>query len=192
MRPEVRRAAELLREGELVVYPTDTLYGLGADATDPDAVDRVYWAKGRPRDDPVSVATSLDAVDRVADTGDHRDAVEALLPGPVTILLPARDGLAPPLARDGKVGIRVPDDPVALDLLELAPPVTATSANRSGDPPLRVPRGEFVREMDYVLDDGPRSGDPSTVYDAATGEVVREGALAPEEVRRRVAEAQDT
>lgn len=191
MRAEVRRAAELLREGGLVVYPTDTLYGLGADATDTEAVDRVYRAKERSRDDPVSVATSLDGLDRVAETEGHADAVEALLPGPVTLLLPARNGLAPPLVREGKVGVRVPDDPVTLDLLELAPPVTATSANRSGDPPLRVPRSSFAREADYVLDDGPRSGDPSTVYDAATGEVVREGALTPEEVRRRI-EAQDT
>ena len=178
-------AAAAVRDGEAVVYPTETVYGLGADALSADAVERVFELKERPRDRPVSLAVgSVDDIEQYARLTDReREFAEAFLPGPVTLVV-ERDPAVPDVLTGGldRVGVRVPDHPVALALLERVAPLTATSANRSGQASARrvAEIDERVRAGAFVLDDGETPGGESTVVDLAAGEILRRGALADE------------
>lgn len=134
----VARAAELLRAGDLVSFPTETVYGLGGDATNDRAVARIYEAKGRPSFNPLIVhLPSIDAVEEYAVlNGAARDLAQAFWPGPLTLVLPLKSnsGLSH-LVSAGlpTVAIRVPEHPLARRLLEeLARPIAAPSANPSG------------------------------------------------------------
>lgn len=175
------RAASAIRDGDLAVYPTETVYGLGADALDPAAVERVFEAKRRGRSKPVSMAVpDVDAALPYVDPDDRTERfMRAFLPGPVTVVAPRRDPVPDVLtAGRDRVGIRVPDHPVALALLERVAPVTATSANRSGRPSARrvdeiAP--EVREDVAAVVDAGETPGGGSTVVDVERGEVIREG-----------------
>jgi L-threonylcarbamoyladenylate synthase len=178
-------AAAAVRAGDLVVYPTETVYGLGADATDTGAVERVFDLKGRPRDRPVSAAfpTVAAAARHTRPTAREERFMRRFLPGPVTVVV-ARGPTLPDALTAGRarVGVRVPANGLALSLLAAADrPVTATSANRSGEPSARR-----VADLDpsvragvaAVVDGGETPGGGSTVVDLSTGEVHREGPLA--------------
>lgn len=178
------RAAAAVRNGELVVYPTETVFGLGADALSPAAVERVYDAKRRDRHRPVSMALpSVESIPEfAAPTERERSLCREFLPGPVTVVLAARDRLPAELlgGRD-RVGVRVPDHDVALALLERVAPITATSANVSGQPSAtRVADldPEVRRAAAVVLEGGETPGGGSTVVDVSQGAVLREGHIA--------------
>lgn len=179
----LNRAAAAAREGKLVVYPTETVYGLGALATNPTAVERVFEAKGRPRENPVSLAVpDVDNIDEYAVLTDReRDFCDQFLPGPVTVLLERRDTVPDELvAGRDRVGVRVPDHDLALTLLELVAPLTATSANVSGRGSARTVAGvdpEVREAAAVVIDGGETPGGGSTVVNVADGTIVREGAL---------------
>ncbi len=174
------RAVSALAHDELVVYPTDTLPGLAASARSAKAVARLLEAKSRPGGMPISlaVASVVEAEPWVVLSRDARALARRLLPGPWTLLLPAstraRRELARPLvAADGTVGLRVPDHPVARALAARAGPVTATSANRHGEPTARTlaeaRRALGARVAVYLALDPPPSGRPSTLVDLAHG-----------------------
>ncbi|MGA8543233.1 MAG: L-threonylcarbamoyladenylate synthase [Thermoplasmata archaeon] len=169
-------AVRALAAGRLVVYPTDTLLGIAARATDPDAVDRLAEAKGRPGDLPVALA--LSSVEEVEPLATFSPAARRFarrhLPGPYTLLLPssplARRSLAPALiGPSGTVGFRVPDHPLARELARRAGPITSTSANRHGAAPARsvaAARRTFGDAVAVYLPAMPRpSGRASTVVD---------------------------
>ncbi len=183
-------AADVVRAGGLVVYPTETVYGLGADATDADAVGRVFEAKGRDRAKPVSMAVpDLERATAYVRLGEReRRFAREFLPGAVTLVCERRESVPDVLtAGSDRVGLRIPDHGVALALLELTPPLTATSANVSGrpsalvagdlDPEVRRAAGAVVTpdEEAAVPDDDPQG---STVVDVERGEIHRRGALA--------------
>lgn len=137
--PDIREAAAFLRRGRLVAFPTETVYGLGADATDPEAVLSIYQAKGRPSDNPLIVHLADleqlgDWVQEVPESG--RVLARSFWPGPLTLILPHRGNLAPQVTAGlSTVGVRIPSHPAALALLRAsALPVAAPSANRSGKP----------------------------------------------------------
>ena len=171
----VAEAARRIRAGEPVAFPTETVYGLGANALDPVAVARVFEAKDRPSFDPLIVHVGLvSEVVAYVDAGDAADArvqrlAERFWPGPLTLVLRKRDTI-PGIVTAGlpTVGIRVPDHPVALALLHAAGvPIAAPSANRFGG--LSPTRAEHVRRqlgerIGLILDGGPsRVGVESTV-----------------------------
>lgn len=179
--PARTEAVAALRRGDLVVYPTETVYGLGADALDPAAVERMFDAKGRDREDPVSMALPevAAAADFVRWTDRERAFCERFLPGPVTVLLERTDRVPDALvAGRDRVGIRVPDHDVARQLARRVGPITATSANVSGRPAARtvddVDDGIIDAEA-VVLDGGETPGGGSTVVDVAAGEIHRRG-----------------
>ena len=172
-------AAGILREGGLVAFPTETVYGLGADATNPAAIARLNRVKGRPPEKPYSL--HLHSIDQVrALAGPMPSAAERLMatfwPGPLTLVLPSRSG--------GSIGFRIPDHPIAQAFLKACGvPVAAPSANRSGHPP-PTDAGEALAalegEFDCLLDGGPtRLGRESTVVQALGDrvEILREGAV---------------
>ena len=177
-------AASAIDRGELVVYPTETVYGLGADALDPDAIGRVFEANGRPRDDPLSMGVpDVEAATEYVHASDRTVAfMREFLPGPVTVVCERRDVVPPALVggRD-RVGIRIPDHDVALALLERAGPITATSANVSGAGSVRRIGDlddRIERAVAVVLDGGHTPGTESTVVDVDRGVIHRRGAEA--------------
>ncbi|MFP9060167.1 L-threonylcarbamoyladenylate synthase [Natrialbaceae archaeon A-chndr2] len=184
---DLARAAEAIRDGDAVVYPTETVYGLGADALDPEAIEWVFEIKGRDRTNPLSFAVPSvpAALEYVRANSTERQFMARFLPGPVTVLCRRREAVPEELtAGRDRVGVRIPDQPVALRLCERAgTPITATSANRSG-------HGSVTRVGDLdasvrdavavVLDDGETPGTESTVVDVESATVVRRGAMADE------------
>lgn len=190
-------ARELLEAGELVAFPTETYYGLAADARSAEAVARVFAAKRRQADAPVAlIARDLEAVRALCD-GPLPEAVPALAerfwPGPLTVILRAAPSVPPALTAGTRtIGVRVSPHRVAAALAE-AFPVTATSANRAGRPALRR-AGEVAAELPeiaLVLDGGETPGGaPSTLVDLTTAppRVLRAGAVPTEELREVLAE----
>lgn len=174
-------AYEALKAGRLVVYPTETVYGLGANALDSDAIERVFVAKDRDRNKPVSMAVQdIDTARKYVALGEREVAfIERFLPGPVTVVVEKRS-VVPDVLTAGRdrVGLRIPDHELALALLEETAPVTATSANRSGTPSARriAELDDRVRDAAaVVLDGGETPGGGSTVVDIERNVVHREG-----------------
>src|SRR5580700_4364425 len=169
----VAHAAELIREGKLVAIPTETVYGLGANALDAAACERIFVAKGRPRTSPLIVHADSIEMAR-AFVSEWPEAAETLArrywPGPLTLVLPKRAEI-PDIVTAGlpTVGIRVPAHPLALELIRAAGlPIAAPSANRFTE--LSPTTAQHVPEAlaDYVLDGGPaRVGIESTVLSLA-------------------------
>lgn len=183
--PDLTDAVAAIRRGDTVVYPTETVYGLGADALDPDAIERVFEAKGRARDKPLSMAVPEfpAATEYTRPSERERRFCERFLPGPVTVLLDRTDRIPDVLVAGGdRVGIRVPDHDIARDLARRTGPITATSANRSGRPSARrcADIDSAIRERATVVDGGETPGTESTVVDVSADRIVRRGALADE------------
>ncbi len=190
---DIEKAAGVLRAGGLVAFPTETVYGLGADASDPAAVSRIYQAKGRPPTHPLIVhlagAGHLDGwVEKVPEPA--RLLAEQFWPGPLTLVL--RRGPRVSSAATGgleTVGVRVPDHPVALALLSaFGGGAAAPSANRFGSvSPTTAEhvRAELGEAVDFILDGGPcQVGVESTIVDATsdTLSVLRPGGVPREDV----------
>ncbi|SFC15869.1 L-threonylcarbamoyladenylate synthase [Halobiforma haloterrestris] len=184
---EIDRAADAIESGELVVYPTETVYGLAADALEADAVERVFEAKDRDRSKPISFAVPSvpAALQHVRATERERRFMATFLPGPVTVLC-RRGEEVPDVLTAGadRVGVRVPDHDLALALCERAgTPITATSANVSGRESVRTAGdlGSEIREAAAVVLDGGRTeGTESTVVDVSSETIHRRGAMADE------------
>ncbi|MFP5333943.1 MAG: L-threonylcarbamoyladenylate synthase [Actinomycetes bacterium] len=197
----VRHATDALRRGELVVLPTDTVYGIAADAFSPEAVAALLDAKGRGREKPPPVlvpdARTLDGLTTEV-TDDVRALVEAFWPGPLTVICWAQASLHWDLGEtSGTVAVRMPDHEVALEVLTATGPLAVSSANRTGQPAATTADGARDQLGDTVaayLDAGPSSeaGAPSTIVDATRGapRVVRLGALSWEALREVVPTSQ--
>ena len=183
----LRDAVAAARGGELIVFPTDTVYGIGTRPDDPAATAKVFGAKRRPRDLelPVLVAT-VNAARAVAVFDERADRLaSALWPGPLTLVLPrGADAAGWDLGGDATtVGVRAPHHPLALALLAEAGPLAVTSANLSGSGPaetcgeLQALFGDAVAV--YLCQEGPLDGVASTVIDLAHGPatIIREGSL---------------
>ena len=191
----MRAAGALVKQRGLVAFPTESFYGLGADALDTAAIGRVFAVKGRPDNKPLLVLVdSLDMVARLtAHVGEGaQDLMRRHWPGPLTLVLEAAASVPPALtAGSGTVGVRLPGHAVARALVRAAGrPITAPSANPTGAaPPLTAEavRGYFDGRVEMILDGGPTAGGTgSTVADCTRwpprilrqGPVVIEGACA--------------
>lgn len=188
--------AAILRDGGVVAFPTETVYGLGADATNSDAVLKIYETKGRPRFNPLIVhVADLAMARRFADFSPLALKLAEFWPGPLTLVLPRREaaGLSDIVTAGlDAVGIRIPDHPVAQDLIRaVGRPLAAPSANPSGK--LSPTRAEQVVRGFHgkvpVIDGGPsKSGVESTIIsvDGETVTQLRAGALAREEIEAAI------
>jgi tRNA threonylcarbamoyl adenosine modification protein (Sua5/YciO/YrdC/YwlC family) len=174
---DIAAAARALASGDLICLPTDTVYGIAADAFLADAVERIFTAKQRPPDMelPVLVADVDQALEVASTIPDMAlPLIEAFWPGALTIVLPAIDGVT--------VGVRCPDHAVPLGICEALGPIATTSANRHGQPtPATAAEVAevFGDAVALVLDGGPCTGSPSTVIDC-TGprpRLLREGRI---------------
>ena len=176
---QIDRAVQVLNHDGLVVYPTETVYGLGADALSDEAIRSVYDSKHRPLSQPVSIAVAdiemLSAVCRLTPLAE--EFIERFLPGPYTILVEARPLLPAQLhCGTGLIGIRLPVHPIATELLKrFDAPITATSANTHGAPdPATINDVHCYR--DFTIDGGRLPGIPSTVVDLVNRTILRPGA----------------
>lgn len=190
----IQQAEGIIRSGGVVIYPTSSLYGLGVDATNPDAVGRVFSIKKRMETKPVSILINrredlLHYVDDVPEAA--REIMDQLWPGKITLVFHASGNLPESLtANTGKIGVRLPLHPVAKLFVEaVGTPLTATSVNISGEPACgsieEVPES-IIRSADMVLDAGRLLGGfGSTVVDVTVSppRVLREGAVSSADIR---------
>ncbi|MBQ9480273.1 MAG: threonylcarbamoyl-AMP synthase [Selenomonadaceae bacterium] len=183
--PIIIEAGEMLRRRELVAFPTETVYGLGANGLDPVACQKIFAVKGRPSDKPLSLhVSSVEMIDRIAHVSPlAQRLIETFLPGPLTLILPKRS-VVPDEVTCGlsTVGIRMPDNDIALALIEAAGvPIAAPSANRSGRPSPTSAQDvldELNGLIPLVLDGGEcRLGQASTILDVESMKILRAGSI---------------
>ena len=183
----LKHAADVVKGGGLIVYPTETLYGIGADVTNPLIVGRINQVKRRADTKPIlMIVNSLEMMSPYVDSisPDARSLMDKFWPGPLTLVFKASRSVPPEITRDtGTVGVRIPSSRICLRLLEhTGVPLTSTSANRAGEKPAHtiqeIQKG--LTGIDLYLDAGklPES-QPSTVVDmsGATPRVLRSGAI---------------
>ncbi len=181
----IARAVEGLKNGGIIVYPTDTVYGLGCDITQRDAIDRIIRIKGRDPKKPMSfVCADLTHISKYANVSDFAYKIlKRHLPGPYTFVLPASRETPKILqSKQRTVGIRMPDHPVPLALVaELGEPLLSTSANRTSEETVSDPddlEDRFGHDVDFILECGPLPVLPSSVISLVDDrvEVLRVGA----------------
>ncbi|MEA1929304.1 MAG: L-threonylcarbamoyladenylate synthase [Patescibacteria group bacterium] len=194
---DIESAASAILAGEIVVFPTETAYGLGVDATNERALQKMYQLKKRPLDKPshICVKDVSEAKQYVAITDEARTLANAFWPGPLTLILESRGVLPQLLERqDRTLGIRVPDHPMTKQLLEKTRvPITATSANMTGDPTpysieeVRESFGAKIEKIAALLDTStPPHNPPSTILDLTSDKpkILRHGPITSEEINR--------
>jgi L-threonylcarbamoyladenylate synthase len=170
---DIARAVEVLQNGGVILYPTDTIWGIGCDATNPDAVDKVYLIKDRPlgKSMLILVADVEMGEEYTHDTPDLTWQVMEETLDPLTLIFPHARNLAHNLpAADGSIGIRLPKDPFCIELIRrFGKPIVSSSANRSSEAPPKsfrdIPK-DFTKLVDYVVvwrQDDLKPGTPSTV-----------------------------
>ena len=195
IRQQIERGIAILRQGGLIAYPTDTVYGLGASMSLPQSVARIYEVKGRPRSLPLPLL--LADVSQIAEvTGKVPPSawcfIRNFFPGALTLILPKADSVPAIVTGGGtSVAVRIPDHPVPVAIIKgLGVPIVGTSANISGRPsPLTAEEvcAQLGDKIDLIIDGGQCPvGKESTIVDV-TGEIPvirREGAISIEELRR--------
>ena len=180
-----------LKAGELVVYPTDTLYGIAADPFNENSVKKVYIAKNRPFDMPLSIAVSNEKMmESIAVLNDNaRKLIRNFMPGPLTVMLTRKPNL-PDILTSGsnQVGIRIPDHPFVIRLIDRFGPITSTSANLHSHPDpvdAGMAQKDLKGHVQICVDCGKtRFSSPSTIVDVSEGivEVIRKGVISQEQI----------
>jgi L-threonylcarbamoyladenylate synthase len=190
---EIQKGVEILREGGVVAFPTDTVYGLGGDAFNSAAVERVYAIKKRPRNRPfpLLIADMSYLKDLAADPIPEIAwfLARRFWPGPLTMVLPRKDSVPESAGTGGTIAVRVPNHPVCLALIEgLANPLVGTSANISGWPPA-LTAGEVRQQLegmvDLIIDAGTRLGGKESTVVHITGHrpvILRQGGISSVEI----------
>lgn len=188
---DLSKIVDSLKNGYLIVYPTDTLYGLGADIYNQEAVKNVFKIKKRSFSNPLSVAVSnkkdIIKLAYVNDTAEQ--LIEKFLPGSLTLILKKKENCSDILtAGKEKVGIRIPDNEFTLKLLDRFGPLTATSANIHGyDTPSDIKNIKKMlnsEKIKYYIDEGSLKGIASTIVDVSFNKVniLREGAISKKNI----------
>jgi L-threonylcarbamoyladenylate synthase len=188
----IDRALEILRDGGLVAFPTDTVYGVGGLAFSATAVDELYLVKGRSIEKAIPILLgSIDQLSLVASEINNlaRRLVERFWPGPLTLVLPRHPNLPPNLSPYPTVGVRMPDHPDVLALLNRSGPLAVTSANLSGGQNTLTAQEVFSQlneRIPLILDGGQTpGGQPSTVVDCTGDEpiILRPGPISLEALK---------
>jgi L-threonylcarbamoyladenylate synthase len=184
-------AAEDISEGKLIVYPTETVYGVGADIYNQVAVKNLYLAKKRPFDMALSVAVGdKKMMEQVAILDDNAEKlIKAFLPGPLTLIMPKQPDVPDLLtAMSQRVGIRIPDHPIAQEIIKRTGPIVATSANLHSSPDATTVAEaieDFGDSISTYIDAGRSpTGKPSTIVWLVDGEIeiVRQGAITIDQI----------
>lgn len=181
--PKIKKAVDVLRNGGVLVYPTDTIYGFGCDIFAPEAIDRIYKIKQKKSKQFSFICNDLTEIAKYAIVSDYAYRVmKKLLPGPYTFVFKATKMVPKEIVPDKKtVAIRIPDNKVCLELVkQLGHPIITTSVNLSNEPhysdPLEIEK-EFGEKVDLVIDAGILTADPSSVIDLSGDQpiIIRKG-----------------
>jgi L-threonylcarbamoyladenylate synthase len=191
----LREAVVALRRGDVIVFPTETLYGLGADALNFAAVEKVFQLKGRDPNNPIPVLVSdrsmlnslVTEISRLAEK-----LMERFWPGPLTLVLPARQDIARPLVNStGGIGVRISSQPIATEIVRLlGRPLTATSANPSGQPAaqtLAQARDYFTGKIKIFIEGGALTSKTGSTVAAIAGckiTIIRAGEIGKSELKK--------
>lgn len=187
----LEQALDFLQQGELVAFPTDTVYGLGAMAFDAQAIDRLYQAKGREAGKAIAILVGETETLQQVTAGMNemaRRLAQRFWPGPLTLVVEGHPSLPANLSPRPTVGVRMPDHPLALTLLRRAGPLAVTSANLSGAPNASTAQEVFDQlqgRVALILDGGKTPGGlPSTVLDCTGLQpvILRQGPIALEQI----------
>ncbi len=196
----LEHAKVVLGLGELLVFPTDTVYGIAANVRDAQAIQRLFQVKGRPLDKSIPVL--IGNIEQLAQVAINipeqaRKLMEFFWPGALTLVLPRSEDLPMELGPEHTIGVRMPDHPVALKLLQYVGPLAVTSANLSGEIEARTAQ-DVVRQLgdrvQLVLDAGPSpGGQPSTVVELGRDgvRILREGPITAEMLEQVLEAFQD-
>lgn len=184
-------AAEEIASGNLIVYPTETVYGIGADVYNQKAVKKVFMVKNRPFDMALSVAVNdKKMIEDIAEINENAESlIDTFLPGPLTIII-KKNSLISDLLTSGsqKVGIRMPDNPIALELVKRCGPIVATSANlhsHKDATSVEMAHNELGDHISTYLDAGNSTlGKPSTIVwlNGKEVEIIRQGAISIKQI----------
>jgi L-threonylcarbamoyladenylate synthase len=190
----IDRVTALLKRGGVIGYPTETVYGLGGDATNKDTLQRIFAIKDRPVDSPFSVLVfEKEDVYRLADkvTKKAEKIIDAFWPGSLTLVFQAKSGLPAFLVGNkNRIAVRISPDPICHAIMTVfLKPLVSTSANISGKPPARSASEVmhyFDNQVDLVVDGGIRKGKPSTVLDVSGERIrfIRSGSILREHIER--------
>lgn len=174
----IEKAVKVLRNGGILLYPTDTLIGLGCDALNSEAVKKIFELKGRDFKKPMSIACSdVEMVKEYADLSSKEEQILLdLLPGPYTFILTKNDKIPDTLTAGSKsVGVRIPNYPILLEVIQkLGRPIITTSANQSGQTDIKTLE-ECVYPVEFILSTSFEYAGPSTVFDIKNKTILREG-----------------
>jgi len=194
---EISKIVETLKRGKVIIYPTDTVYGLGVNALDSEAVYKIFRIKKRPLNQalPIAVSGLKMAQSLVNITEKAKRLIEAFWPGALTIIL-EKTSIIPEIVTGGKIGVglRAPNHPVPLTIVEmLNVPIIATSANIHGEiNPVNVNEvsDQLGKIVDLIIDGGMVSGTPSTIINMLKEPpiIIRKGIITEEMIRKRIGE----
>jgi len=182
---------EIIKNGELIVYPSETVYGIGADIFDEAAIKKVYLAKRRPFDMPLSVGvTDKKMASKIAEIDECAERlIDRFMPGPLTIIVKKKKDVPDIVtANSQKVGIRIPDHPAAMQIMKRTGPMVATSANLHSRPdPVRMEEAmqDLGEAVSAYIDGGPCPlGKPSTIIwlTDCEAEIIRQGAITKKQI----------
>ena len=190
---KLKEVAKVIKNGGIVVFPTETVYGIGVNALNEDAVKRLYEVKQRPLDKAISLLVSdIEMIEQVAKdiTEIEYGLIKEIFPGPLTIILNKKDIVSDTVTAGGStVGVRMPENEIALSLIEYAGvPIAAPSANISGHPSgteLNTIMNEFKENVDWYIDGGKsKIGFASTIVRVIDGKphILREGLITKEQI----------
>ena len=188
----IENASKIISKGGVVVFPTDTVYGIGCDPYNKNSVDKIYKIKKRPREKPFPIlAYSMDVVNQIAEFDeDSKKIAKKFWPGPLTLILKLKDEkLKNVLEIPEKIAVRVPDNQCLIAILKNSKFLIGTSANYSGESSFTNSKecSDKIKEYDVFVDGGDiQSQGESTIAEIKQGELVihREGALKKEEISR--------
>lgn len=192
-RNQLNEVLQTITQEDVVIFPTDTVYGIGASIFSPKALDKIFEIKNRPTDKSLIVlcADELQLEEIVGPLSvDVKKIIDAFLPGGLTLILKCYMSLPEEITRGKQtIGVRIPDHPLALELLKEFGPLATTSANISGEPsPTKIDRlNPVIQRVNYVFDDGETKQQiPSTILDCTKDEfvILREGAITLEEIQK--------
>ena len=190
---QLSEVLQAITQEDVIVFPTDTVYGIGASIFSPKALDKIFEIKNRPTDKSLIVlcADELQLEEIVGPLSvDVNKIIDAFLPGGLTLILKCYMSLPEEITRGKQtIGVRIPDHPLALELLKEFGPLATTSANISGEPsPTKIDMlNPVIQRVNYVFDDGETKQQiPSTILDCTKDEfvILREGAITLEEIQK--------
>lgn len=187
---EIKQAVEIILKGGVVVYPTDTCYGLGCDATNAKAIEKIFRIKGREKDKPLPlIASSIDMIEKYVFLEERAIKLYKSFPG-ISVALRKKGKAVPDIVNKEKLAFRIPSNEISRKLSELSDkPIISTSANKSGDPSpysineVKLSLKEYIEEIDFFIDEGILDMNlPSTIVDLVEGKIGRVGNVKEKEI----------